>query len=144
MNFNNEHRVCNHYGIDEASDKSQMHNRNGSNENFNLNRNSKTFVNDSNHRFIKNNSHTYKLPDSGSDNITTTANNSEHKRLNDVRRVASSDSISRGNNSGIYFNQGSKDPNQDCLRRSKSPDIRNTTMPLRYIQSSKGTWTYNL
>lgn len=141
MNFNIEHRTCNHYGIDESSEKSQMQ-RNGSTENCNLNRNTKTFVTDSNLRYIKNNPHTYKLRDSGSDNLTTI--NSEPKRSNDVRRVASSDSIPRGNNSGVYFNQGSKDPNQDCIRRSKSPDVRNTIMPLRYIQSSKGTWTYNL
>lgn len=143
MNFNIEHRVCNHYGTDETSEKSQMQ-RNGSNENCNLNRNPKTFItNDSNLRYIKNNPHTYKLRDSGSDNLTTTIN-SEPKRSNDVRRVASSDSIPRGNNSGVYLNQGSKEPNQDCMRRSKSPDVRNTIMPLRYIQSSKGTWTYNL
>ncbi|KAK2585643.1 hypothetical protein KPH14_010265 [Odynerus spinipes] len=141
-NFNFEHRVCNHHCIDENSEKPQIH-RNGSIENCNLNRNSKNVPADSNLRQIRNNSHTYKHRDSGSDKLTPTSN-SEQRKSNDVRRVASSDSIPRGNHSGVYLNQGCKDLNQDCIRRSKSPDVRNTVMPLRYIQSSKGTWTYNL
>lgn len=141
-NFNFEHRVCNHHCIDESSEKPQIH-RNGSTENCNVNRNSKNFSADSNTRQIRNNSSTYKLRDSGLDKLIPT-NNSEQRKSNDVRRVASSDSIPRSNNSGVYLNQGCKDVNPDCLRRSKSPDVRNTIMPLRYIQSSKGTWTYNL
>lgn len=95
-------------------------------------------------RYFGNNQYMYKIRDSVPDNLMSVVNNCEEKKANDVRRVASSDSIPKGSYNGLTLSPGCRVLSQDCVRRSKSPDIRNTVVPLRYIQSAKGTWTYNL
>ena len=65
------------------------------------------------------------------------------RRANEVRRVASSDSIPVSPTGPGLFNRSYRVFSQDCVRRAKSPDVRNPAPQLRYIQSAKGTWTYN-
>ncbi|KAG7210397.1 hypothetical protein KM043_011929 [Ampulex compressa] len=95
-------------------------------------------------RYLGSNQCVYKLRDSVPDNLMSAVGNYEERKGNDVRRVASSDSIPRGGYNGVLLSPACRVLSQDCMRRSKSPDVRNTIAPLRYIQSAKGTWTYNL
>lgn len=99
----------------------------------------KTVSIDPNPRLLGNNQSMYKIKDL--DNLPS--RNYQERKSNDVRRVASSDSIPRGNYNNVILSQ-SRVLSQDCVRRSKSSDVKNTVTPLRYIQSAKGTWTYNL
>ncbi|CAL7948643.1 unnamed protein product [Xylocopa violacea] len=89
-----------------------------------------------NSRYFGNNQCAYKLRDSVPDNLMSVGNCEEKKAI-DVRRVASSDSIPRGSFNGLTLSPGCRVLSQDCVRRSKSPDIRNSIVPLRYIQSAK-------
>lgn len=82
----------------------------------------------------------HKIRDIVSNNLSS--RNYEEEKSNDVRRVASSDSISHSSNS--HVNQERRVLSQDYIKRSKNPDVRSAITPLRYIQSAKGTWTYNL
>ncbi|XP_044004847.1 uncharacterized protein LOC122849966 [Aphidius gifuensis] len=63
----------------------------------------------------------------------------DDKRHNDIQRNSSSDSITTGNKCQV-ISKNYKNPQQDLSRRGSS-DPRQTN---RYIQSAKGTWSYNL
>lgn len=142
-NYNYEHQVFDRHFIDETSDKRQIR-RNGCAENVCPTRSPKNVSIDPSPRYLGNNQSMYKLRDSVPENLMSVAGNSEERKANDVRRVASSDSIPRGGHNSVILSPGCRVLSQDCMRRSKSPDVRNTIVPLRYIQSAKGTWTYNL
>lgn len=141
-NCNLDHHTYDRPSTDDNADKRQIR-RNGCIETCSM-RSSKNASVHSNLRYFGNNQNAYKLRDSVPDNLMSVAGNCEEKRANDVRRVASSDSIPRSSFNGLTLSPGCRVLSQDCVRRSKSPDVRNTTVPLRYIQSAKGTWTYNL
>lgn len=117
--------------------------RNGSTENC-LMRSPKNVSIHPGSKCLGNNQSAHRLRDSVPDNLMSVVDNREEKRANDVRRVASSDSIPRGSFNGLTLSPECRVLSQDCVRRSKSPDVRNSMVPLRYIQSAKGTWTYNL
>lgn len=89
---------------------------------------------------LGNNQSVYKR-DSALDN--SSSKKYRERKSSDVRRVASSDSIPRGGYNIVDLNQECRVLSQDCIR-SKSADVKNAITPLRYIQSAKGTWTYNL
>lgn len=63
----------------------------------------------------------------------------DDKRHNEIQRNASRDSITTGKKCQV-INNNYKNPQQDLSRRGSS-DPRQTN---RYIQSAKGTWSYNL
>lgn len=125
--------------LEENNDKYQIR-RNECVEKVCSTHNPKTVSIDPNPRLLGNNQSMYKIKDSVLDN--SPSRNFQERKSSDVRRVASSDSIPRGSYNNL--SQGCKVSSQDCVRRSKSLDVRNTVTPLRYIQSAKGTWTYNL
>ncbi|KAK0084442.1 hypothetical protein PV325_007036 [Microctonus aethiopoides] len=64
----------------------------------------------------------------------------EIMRGNEVRRVASSDSIPFGTVRRDNSIKNFRVLSQDCVRHTKNHEIKQ----LRYIQSAKGTWSYNL
>ena len=128
--------------VDDNNDKRQIR-RNGSAEASSA-RSPKNVSIDPSPRYFGDNQCANKLRDSVPDNLMSVVGSCEERKANDVRRVASSDSIPRGGYSGLSLSPGCRVLSQDCVRRSKSPDVRNTIVPLRYIQSAKGTWTYNL
>jgi len=141
-NYNNdEHHILNHQLFEENNDKCQIR-RNECAEKVCSTHNSKSVSIDPNPKLLGNNQSMYKIKDFVLDN--SLSRNYQERKSNDVRRVASSDSIPRSNYNNIILSQGGRVLSQDCVRRSKSPDVRNTVTPLRYIQSAKGTWTYNL
>lgn len=135
-NYNNDKHHFDHQLFEENNDKCQI--RRKCAEKISSTNNLKIVSIDPNPKLLGNNQSMHKIRDSIFDNLS-----SKEKKTNDVRRVASSDSIPRGYNN-VILNQGCRVSSQDCVRRTKSPDIRNTITPLRYIQSAKGTWTYNL
>lgn len=99
--------------------------------------NSKTVSIDPGPKLLGNNQSVHKIKDSALDNSS-----SKEKKTNDVRRVASSDSIPRSGYNNITLNEGCRVLSQDCVRKSNNSGGRNT-IPLRYIKSAKGTWTFN-
>lgn len=131
------------HSIDDNADRRQIRRRNGHTEICPM-RSPKNASVHPNSKYFGNNQNAYKLRDSVPDNLMSVVGNCEEKKANDVRRVASSDSIPRSSFNGLTLSPGCRVLSQDCVRRSKSPDVRNTIVPLRYIQSAKGTWTYNL
>lgn len=135
---NDEHRILDLQLFEE--NKYQIR-RNECGEKVCSTHNPKTVSIDSNPRLLGNQS-MYKIKDSVLDN--SPSRNYQERKNNDVRRVASSDSIPRGSYNNVILSQGCRVLSQDCVRRSKSSDVKNTVTPLRYIQSAKGTWTYNL
>lgn len=141
-NCNTDHHMYDRHSIDDNADKRQIR-RSGCTETCST-RSLKNMPVYSSSRYFGNNQCGYKLRDSVPDNLMSVVDNYEEKKANDVRRVASSDSIPRGSFNGLTLSPGCRVLSQDCVRRSKSPDVRNTIAPLRYIQSAKGTWTYNL
>lgn len=138
--INHEHRVIDRQLFDENNDKCQNR-RNVCAEKICSTYNPKTVSIDPSIRLPASNQLMYKSKNSVLDNLPS---NYEENKSNDVRRVASSDSIPRGSYNSVILSQGCRVLSQDCVRRSKSSDVRNTITPLRYIQSAKGTWTYNL
>lgn len=139
-NYNNdEHHTLDRQLLEENKDKCQIR-RNECAEKVCSTHSLKTVSIDP--RLLGNNQSMYKIKDSVLDN--SPSRNYQERKRNDVRRVASSDSIPRGNYNNVILSQGCRVLSQDCVRKSKSPDIKNTVTPLRYIQSAKGTWTYNL
>lgn len=141
-NCNVDHYTCDRHSTDD-NEKRQIRRNNGHLEACSM-RSPKNVSIDPSPKYFGNNQCTYKLRDSVPDNLMSVVNSCEERKANDVRRVASSDSIPRGGYTGLTLSPGCRVLSQDCMRRSKSPDVRNTTVPLRYIQSAKGTWTYNL
>lgn len=142
-NCNPDNYIHDRNTIDDNADKRQCR-RNGCMETCST-RSPKNVSGYPSSRYFGNSQCAYKLRDSVPDNLmSAVGNNCEEKRANDVRRVASSDSIPRGSFNGVTLSPGCRVLSQDCVRRSKSPDIRNAIVPLRYIQSAKGTWIYNL
>lgn len=135
-----EHHVLDRQLCEETNDKYQNR-RNGCAEKICSTHNTKAVSINPSPRLLDSNQSIYKIRDSTLDNLPS--RNYQERKANDVRRVASSDSIPRGY-SNVILNQGCRVLSQDCVRRSKSPDVRHTMAPLRYIQSAKGTWTYNL
>lgn len=141
-NYNNhEHHVIDRRLCDENNDKCKIR-RNERAQTDCSTHSPKTVSIDPNPKLLGNNQSTYEIRDSVLDNLSS--GNHKERKSNDVRRVASSDSIPRGSYNSAILSQGCKVLSQDCVRRSKSLDVRNTIAPLRYIQSAKGTWTYNL
>lgn len=141
-NYNNhEHHVIDRQLLDENNEKCQIR-RNGCAEKVCSTHSPKTVSIDPSPRLPRSNQSIYKIKDSVLDNLPP--GNYEERKNNDVRRVASSDSIPRGGYNNVILSQGCRVLSQDCVRRSKSLDVKNTITPLRYIQSAKGTWTYNL
>lgn len=136
-NYKNDKHHIDRQLFEENNDKCQV--RRKCAEKVCSTNNSKTVSIDPSPKLLGNNQSVHKIKDSVLDNLS-----SKEKKSNDVRRVASSDSIPRGGYNNVILNQGCRVLSQDCVRRSKSPDVRNTVTPLRYIQSAKGTWTYNL
>lgn len=141
-NCNLDHPTYDRHSIDDNADKQKVR-RNGYVETCSM-RSPKNISVNTNSKYFGNNQNAYKLRDSVPDNLMSVVGNCEERKTNDVRRVASSDSIPRSNFNGLALSPGCRVLSQDCVRRSKSPDVRNTIVPLRYIQSAKGTWTYNL
>lgn len=141
-NYNNDehHMLAYHQLLEENNDKGQIR-RNECAERVCSTHSPKTVSIDPNPRLLGNNQSVYKIKDSVLDNSPS---KNQEKKSNNVRRVASSDSIPRSNDNNVILSQGCRVLSQDCVRKSKSPDARNTVTPLRYIQSAKGTWTYNL
>lgn len=135
---NHEHHIIDSRLLDESNDKCKIR-RNGRAETDCSTHSPKTVSINPSPKLLENNQSTYKIRDSVLDNLSS----ENCKEKNVVRRVASSDSIPCGYNSSI-LSQGCKVLSQDCVRRSKNPDVKHTIAPLRYIQSAKGTWTYNL
>lgn len=136
-NYNNDKHHFDHQLFEEDNDKCQV--RRKCAEKISSTNNLKIVSIDPSPKLLRNNQSMHnKIRDSIFDNLS-----SKEKKTNDVRRVASSYSIPCGYNN-VILNQGCRVLSQDCMRRTKSPDIRNTITPLRYIQSAKGTWTYNL
>ncbi|KAL0103304.1 hypothetical protein PUN28_017530 [Cardiocondyla obscurior] len=136
--INDEHRIDRRL-LQETNDKSQTR-RNECAEKVCSTYSPKTVSIDPNPRLLGNHS-MYKIKDSVLDNSPS---KNYQERKNDVRRVASSDSIPRGSYNNVILSPGCRVLSQDCVRRSKSSDVKSTVTPLRYIQSAKGTWTYNL
>ncbi|KAM0737052.1 hypothetical protein ACS0PU_000620 [Formica fusca] len=114
-NYNNDKHHFDRQLFEENNDKCQI--RRKCAEKICSTNNLKTVSIDPSPKLFGNNQSIHKIRDSLLDNLS-----SKEKKTNDGCRVLS----------------------QDCVRRTKSPDIRNTITPLRYIQSAKGTWTYNL
>lgn len=142
-NYNSdEQHVLERQLSDENTDKCHVR-RNGCTDKNCSTHGSKTVPIDPSPRLLGNNQSVYKTRDSVVLDNSPSRNYEERRKSNDVRRVASSDSIPCGNYNNLNLSQGCRVLSQDCVRRSKSPDVRNTTT-LRYIQSAKGTWTYNL
>lgn len=138
LEHHQDHHTYDRHLIDDQTEKRQIR-RNGCMETC-----PKNVSIDPSPKYFGNNQSTYKLRDSVPDNLMSVVGNCEERKANDVRRVASSDSIPRGGYSGLTLSPGCRVLSQDCVRRSKSPDVRNTSVSLRYIQSAKSTWTYNL
>lgn len=142
-NYNHEHPVFDRHQFEENSEK-RLARRNGCAESVCCSlRSSKNVSIDPSPRYLGSNHCIYKLRDSVPDNLMSAVGNCEERKANDVRRVASSDSIPRGGYNGVILGSGCRVLSQECVK-SKGPDVRNTLVPLRYIQSAKGTWTYNL
>lgn len=141
-NYNNlEHPIIDRQLFEENNEKCQIR-RNVCAEKVCSTHSPKAVSIDPSPRLLRNNQSMYKIKDAVLDNLPP--GNYEERKNNDVRRVASSDSIPRGGYNNVILSQGCRVLSQDCVRRSKSLDVRNTITPLRYIQSAKGTWTYNL
>lgn len=140
-NYNNdEHNILDRQLLEETNDKCQIR-RNECAEKVCSTHSPKTVSIDPNPRLLGTNQSMHKIKDFVLDN--SPSRNYQERKSNDVRRVASSDSIPRNYNN-VISSQGCRALSQDCVRRSKSSDVRSTVTPLRYIQSAKGTWTYNL
>lgn len=138
---NDERNILDRQLLEEKNDKCQIR-RNECAEKVCSTHSPKTVSIDPSPRLLGNNQSMYKIKDFVLDN--SPSRNYQEKKSNDVRRVASSDSIPRGTYNNVISSQECRALSQDCVRRSKSSDVRNTVTPLRYIQSAKGTWTYNL
>ncbi|CAD1473901.1 unnamed protein product [Heterotrigona itama] len=134
-NCNLDQHMYDRHSIDDNADRRQIR-RNGHTEICSMRSPKNAFVHP-NSKYFGNNQNAHKLRDSVPDNLMSVVGNCEEKKANDVRRVASSDSIPRSSFNGLTLSPGCRVLSQECVRRSKSPDVRNTTVPLRYIQSAK-------
>lgn len=144
IEIEHHHRVLDRQLYEETTNDSKYQNRRnvGCAEKMCSTHSPKAVSIDPSPRLLGSNQSICKIRDSTLDNLPS--RNYQERKGNDVRRVASSDSIPRAGYNNVILNQGCRVLSQDCVRRSKSPDVRHTMAPLRYIQSAKGTWTYNL